>query len=55
MTNPQRNIISEEMILKLKVILEKQHGKEFPIEHVREIAYELLSFYELVARLNRQS
>lgn len=47
MSNPQRYLIGEEMILKLKVILEKQHGREFAIEGVRGIAYELVSFYEL--------
>jgi hypothetical protein len=51
MSDPQRNIISEEMILKLKVILEKQHDREFAIEDVREIAYELVSFYELIRGL----
>ena len=46
--------IPEHMYQKLKVILEKEHGKEFPIEDVREIADNLVELYLLLSYLGEK-
>jgi hypothetical protein len=43
--------ISEEMYLRLKVILEVEHSKPFDIEDVREIADSLVDLYLLLEHL----
>ncbi len=42
--------IPEEKYWEPKAILEAEHGKEFPIEDVREIADELVGLYQLLMR-----
>ncbi len=45
-------IIPEEKYRELKAILEAEHGKEFDIEDVREIADNLVELYALLNSSN---
>lgn len=42
--------IPEAEYLKLKAILEEEHGKEFSVEDVREIADSLVELYILIRK-----
>lgn len=44
--------IPEEKYWELKAILEEEHGKDFNIEDVREIADNLIELYMLLAKSN---
>lgn len=50
MSFPSTIEIPEEKYWELKVILGKEHGKEFNIEDVREIADNLAELYLILAR-----
>lgn len=48
---PRTIEIPEEKYRELKAILDQQHGKEFTIEDVKEIANELVDLYFLLEYL----
>jgi hypothetical protein len=46
-------MVSKEMLLKLKMIIKEEYGRELPDSHIFIIGNQMVSYYKALKRLKR--